>query len=131
MWRWSLAAIFSLSGFFGSSSQEQLQAIAKLLTYVQMVLLFQEKSVRIYGQLTMFSLLQVVVAALLNDSLEFGVLLVIYMIIAVFGIALFFVYREVERTGGHQAASPLVLPAGGGKDEVVVADSLRGTPAGD
>ena len=96
------AAIFSLSGFFGSSSLEQLQAIAKLLTYVQLVLLFQEKSVRIYGQLAMFSLLQVVVAALLNDSLEFGVLLIVYMVIAVCGIALFFVYREVERAGNIQ-----------------------------
>ncbi|MHB8951567.1 MAG: transglutaminase TgpA family protein [Pirellulaceae bacterium] len=94
-----LAAIFSLNDFLGSNSHEQLQAIARLLTYVQIVLLFQQKSVRIYGQLMMFSLLQVVVAALLNASLEFGLLLVVYMILAVSGIALFFVFREVERLG--------------------------------
>ena len=61
--------------------------------------MFQQKNVRIYGQLIMFSLLQVVVAALLNDSLEFGVLLIVYMVVAVAGVALFFVFREVGRTG--------------------------------
>jgi len=93
------AAIFALSGFLGASSLEQLHAIAQLLTYVEIVLFFQEKSVRIYGQLAMFSLLQIVVAALLNDSLVFGVLLVVYAVVALGGIALFFVYREVEWSG--------------------------------
>ncbi len=94
-----LAALFSLGGFFGSSSLDQLLAIARLLTYVQMVLLFQEKNSRIYGQLTVFSLLQAVVASLLNDSLEFGILLLMYIAVAIFCGALFFAYREVQRTG--------------------------------
>ncbi len=61
---------------------------------------------RIYGQLTIFSLLQVVVAALLNDSLEFGVLLLVYMIVAVAGVALFFVYPRGGANGGRDAESP-------------------------
>ncbi len=94
-----LAAFFSLYGFLESGSQQQLWAIANLLIYVQMVLLFQEKNRRVYGQLAMFSLLQVVVAALLNSGLEFGVLLGVYMVVALLGFVLFFVYREVGRVG--------------------------------
>lgn len=94
-----LAAIFTLNDFLGLSSNEQLHAIARLLTYVQIVLMLQQKNVRIYGQLIMFSLLQVVVASLLNDSLEFGVLLILYLAFAVVGITLFFIHREVSRTG--------------------------------
>ena len=74
-------------------------AIAHLLIYVQLVLLFQEKNRRVYGQLAMFSLLQVVVASLLNSSLEFGMLLASYMVIALIGFVLFFVFREVSRVG--------------------------------
>ncbi len=94
-----LAAFFSLYGFLEAGSQQQLWAIANLLIYVQLVLLFQEKNRRVYGQLAMFSLLQVVVAALLSNGLEFGLLLGIYMVIAVVGFVLFFVYREVGRVG--------------------------------
>lgn len=94
-----LAAFFSLYGFLESGSQQQLWAIANLLTYVQLVLLFQAKNRRVYGQLAMFSLLQVVVAALLNSGMEFGLLLGLYMVIALFGFVLFFIYREVGRVG--------------------------------
>jgi transglutaminase-like putative cysteine protease len=94
-----MAAFFSLYGFLDSGSQQQLWAIANLLIYVQLVLLFQEKNRRVFGQLAMFSLLQVVVAALLNSGLEFGLLLAVYMVIALLGFVLFFVYREVGRVG--------------------------------
>ncbi len=94
-----LAAVFSLWGFLETDSRHQLLAIAQLLTYVQMVLLFQEKNRRVYGQLAMFSLLQVVVAALLNNRLEFGIVLTLYAVVALLGFALFFVYREVGRVG--------------------------------
>ncbi len=94
-----LAAIFSLWGFMETDSRQQLHAIAHLLIYVQMVLLFQEKNRRVYGQLAMFSLLQVVVASLLNNRLEFGFFLAGYMVIALLGFVLFFVYREVGRVG--------------------------------
>ena len=94
-----LAAFFSLYGFLESNSHQQLVAIAHLLIYVQLVLLFQEKNRRVYGQLAMFSLLQVVVASLLNSSLEFGMLLASYMVVALIGFVLFFVFREVSRVG--------------------------------
>ncbi len=94
-----LAAVFSLWGFLEAGSRQQLSAIAHLLTYVQMVLLFQQKQRRVYGQIAMFSLLQVVVASLLNNRLEFGVLLAGYLVVAIGAFVLFFVYREVARVG--------------------------------
>ena len=63
------AAFFSLSDFFEQSSHGQLIAIGELLVYVQVILLLQKKGDRIYGQVAIFSLLAVVVAALLTQSL--------------------------------------------------------------
>src|SRR5688572_7931693 len=57
-----LAVGWSLRDFIQISPEEKLMAIASMLCYVQMVLLFQEKSTRIYWQLLMLSTLQVVVA---------------------------------------------------------------------
>jgi protein-glutamine gamma-glutamyltransferase len=94
-----LAAVFSLYGFLAAGSHQQLLAIGNLLIYVQIVLLFQRKSRRVYGQLVMFSLLQIVVAALLNHSLEFGLLLIVYVVLALSGGVLFFIYREADSVG--------------------------------
>ncbi len=94
-----LAAFASLRSFFNLGSYQQLISIANLLVYVQMVLLLQEKNRRIYGQLAVFSLLQVVVASLLNNHLGFGLLLFLYLIVAMFALVHFFVYREWQRAG--------------------------------
>ena len=94
-----IAAGLSLNDFFGQSSREQLIAIGELLVYVQVILLLQRKSDRIYGQVAVFSLLAVVVAALLNQSLTFGLLLLAYTVIGVFALALFSLFRAVDGTG--------------------------------
>ena len=93
------AAFASLNSFFELGSHDQLVAVANLLVYVQIVLLFQTKTARIHGQLALFSLLQVVVACLLNDRLEFGLLLFAYLIIGMLGMILFFLERETDRIG--------------------------------
>lgn len=91
-----VAAVVSLNDFFNSGSQNQLLSIAYLLIYVQMILLFQRKSKRIYGQLAVFSFLEVIVAALLNEGLTFGLLLMVYLGLAYYGLSLFFLFRELE-----------------------------------
>lgn len=121
-----LAAFFSLYGFMESGSHQQLLAIASLLIYVQIVLLFQQKSRRVYGQLAMFSLLQVVVAALLNHSLEFGLLLIAYMMLALLGFVLFFIYREVDSVGTIRERRLLLAVDEGEWDGEV--DSILGGP---
>lgn len=89
-----LAAAYSLSDFFGSGSEEQLFAIASLLIYLQMVLLFQRKSSRLYWQLLVLSLLQVVVAAALYVRVESGLLFLVYMGLALSAMTLTYIYRE-------------------------------------
>ncbi len=99
-----LAAFVSLNHFLESDSQRQLLAIASLLVYVQIVLLFREKNRRISSQLMMFSLLQVVVASLLSGGIEFGFLLGLYSILALFALSVFFVQRETSGLGERPVA---------------------------
>jgi transglutaminase-like putative cysteine protease len=108
-----LALIVAVSGFRQPDTQRQLLAVADLLLYLQLVLFYQRKSTRLYWQLTMLSLLQVVVAAALDVGVEFGVLLVAYALVATSTLCFFFVHREsvhvataapVSRRWSRQAA---------------------------
>ena len=97
-----IAVALSLSDFFeiaGTDSHTQLLAIANLLVYLQIVLLYQEKTVRIYWQLLALSLLQVVVAAALSESLLFGFLVVLYAVLAIGAMTLILLYSEQKRHG--------------------------------
>lgn len=101
----ALAAVtFAFFDFFSKADDSQLLAIANLLTYLQIVLLYQKKSNRVYWQLIVLSLLQVVVSAALNLGVEFGILLIIYMFAALSAMALFFIHREVSpfESGGEE-----------------------------
>ncbi|MGY8770284.1 MAG: transglutaminase TgpA family protein [Pirellulales bacterium] len=91
------AVAFSVSDFFSGGSVDKLHAIAKLLIYLQIVLLFQTKTTRVYWHLSVLSLLQVVVAAALNMNVSFGIMLVAYMFAALTTLSLFFIYRETVR----------------------------------
>ncbi len=99
------AVLFALRDFLRQDSAFQLVAIANLLIYLQVVLLFQEKNVRVYWQLIILSLLQVVVAAALNLGLGFGLLLIAYMFVALSALLLLFVFEETRRFQGDAAAS--------------------------
>ena len=77
-----------------------------------MVLLFQQKSVRVYWQLLVLSVLQVVVGAALNLSVLFGVLLVAYLFVALATISLLFIVSESQRLADAN-------PAVGGRTEFI------------
>ena len=94
-------AIAVLNDFFSLSSREQLVAIGELLVYVQLILLIQKKNERIYGQVAIFSLLAVVVAALLTHSPMFGLLLVAYTVTGTYALALFSIHRGMHSVGFH------------------------------
>ena len=98
-------AVIAFSDFFNSTSQLQLYAVANLLVYVQIVILFQQKTARLYGHLAVFSLLQVVVASLLNVGVIFGALLFVYLIFAFLALSLFNVYRQISvmEKANHQS----------------------------
>jgi hypothetical protein len=71
---------WTLRNFLQSDSTSQLLMIANLLVYLQVVLLFQRKTPRVYWQILVLSLLQVVVAAAFNISFEGGIVFFAYLL---------------------------------------------------
>ena len=72
-----VAAMFCVGDFleFNAPGQHQIGVVAQLLVFVQSILMLQKKSRRIFEQLGVFCLLELIVAAVFNDALLFGVLL--------------------------------------------------------
>lgn len=111
------AVAWSMRSFLRPGMSEQLLAIADMLVYLQIVLLFQEKTARVYWQLIVLSLLQVVVAAALNLGPQFGLLLVAYMLMALLALVLLCAYREWQKF--HSTSENYAAAAAG---------NLLGTP---
>jgi len=81
-------------------------AVADFLVYVQVIHLFQRKQPRIYWALIRFSVLQVVVAALLVQGAFFGMLLVVYLLTALGAVVLLFLHCERLRHPGSTGLPP-------------------------
>ncbi len=73
-----LILLYAMRDFVGGDSAVKLISVAKLLVYLQCVLVFQEKTPRLYWQILVLSLLQVVVAAIFNLNFEGGLLFISY-----------------------------------------------------
>lgn len=116
-----LALFFSLNEFFQADMRAQLLAIANLLIYLQIVLFYQRKIPRLYWQLTVLSLLQVVVSAALNVGVEFGLVLMVYAVTAFSTLAVLHVHRESLRVLEFSQL------AQGGGDDGPSADRPAGT----
>jgi hypothetical protein len=91
-----VAVVWSLHDFFQRGTEGQLLAIADMLVYLQIVLLFQERATRVFWQLLVLSLLQVVVAAALNLGPQFSLLLALYLAVAMSTLVLLSIYRECQ-----------------------------------
>jgi transglutaminase-like putative cysteine protease len=88
------AIVFFYSQFEVNSSIRQLNTIGNLLMAWSSLTLFQKKAERVYGSLVVFSLLAVVVAAVLNVGIAYGILLLAYTIVAFFAMQCLYLYRE-------------------------------------
>lgn len=77
------------------SESGQLLAVAGLLVYPEAVLFLQRKNLRIYEQLAVFLLLEMIVAALVNDNILFGILLTPIMVLWVSSLFLFSRYASL------------------------------------
>ncbi len=84
------------------SGDRHLVAVAQLLVLVQAVLMLQPKSRRVCEQLCVFCLLELIVAAVFNDALSFGLLLIPIGFVAAFGLALL----SAESPGEESEDSP-------------------------
>lgn len=90
-------------------------AIGNLLVYLQIILLFQEKEPRTYGQLALLSLLEVVVAAAFRQKAMFGLLLVVYLFVGLSALVLLFLVRERRRYRPAANRLPPRAGAAGGR----------------
>ncbi|KAA5547176.1 transglutaminase domain-containing protein [Roseiconus nitratireducens] len=72
------AAAYCVRDFWGlqQRGEPQMVSVALLLVLVQAVLMMQRKSRRILEQLAVFCLLELVVAAIFNDAISFGLLMI-------------------------------------------------------
>lgn len=92
-----VASLREATGFsFYSFRDEWLLAVAHLLTYLQFVMLLQEKNQRVYWLLLTLSLLQTAVASALSLELWFGMLLLLYLALVLATLSVFFLFREQQ-----------------------------------
>jgi hypothetical protein len=68
--------------------QPQMLAVAQLLVYVQSILMLQAKNTRIYEQLIVFSLLEVVVAGVFNNAIFYAVVFVPMLLLSVYALCM-------------------------------------------
>ena len=90
-----IALVTLIISVFRSSESGQLMAVAGLLIYPQCVLFFQKKSIRVFEQLAIFFLLQMIVAALINDNYMYGLLLAPILLLWVSSLILFARYATL------------------------------------
>ncbi len=92
-------AFYTINRFItiGSLAAEpQMIVVAELLVLVQSVLVMQRKTRRIYEQLAVFSLLLLIVSAIFNNAVSYGLLLVPLSAVAIGALSLLHVYSTAE-----------------------------------
>ncbi|MBN2294729.1 MAG: DUF3488 domain-containing protein [Pirellulales bacterium] len=89
-----LAMLFCLGELIPLNPATAIITIARLLVYLQVILLFQKKEPRVYWQLIVLSLLQVVVATVFNQGFWFGLMMVVYLFTALMAMTLLCLLRE-------------------------------------
>ena len=85
-----MAAVYCVSDFWklDTPGNRQMLSVAQLLVFVQAILMLQKKTLRIFEQLGVFCLLELVVAAVFNDALNYGLILLPIGLIAVWALTL-------------------------------------------
>ncbi|MDR2755986.1 MAG: transglutaminaseTgpA domain-containing protein [Planctomycetaceae bacterium] len=76
-------------------------SIARVLVFVEMVLLFREKETRFCWQILLISLLQVVVATVMQQSILFVFLLIVYVFIGLCAFVMIFLQKENRYFRSH------------------------------
>ena len=103
-----LAVLRSLWELFQIQGSVQVIAIANLLAYVMIILLFQEKDFRTWWHIALLSLLQVAASATFFQGIWFAPLLLLYFFLGISAIALLFLHNE--RTHYHQVRHRPIVP---------------------
>lgn len=122
-------AFYTLNRFVpssASSSEPQMTAVAELLVYVQAVLMLQRKNRRIYEQLAVFALLELIVAAIFNNALSYGLLLLPLSVVALGALSLLYVYTTSEEAFSKRtlADSSVLVSSSESRGSYVTAASI-------
>lgn len=93
-----LAALICIADFveMQEAGNQQIIAVAQMLVYVQAILMLQLKNRRIFEQLGVFCLLELVVAAVFNNALNYAMLLVPICFVAIWALTLLAVLAVCE-----------------------------------
>ena len=89
-----LIVFFTLGDILRNRGEDLALSIARVLVFVEMVLVFREKAPRFCWQILLISLLQVVVATVFQQSMLFGFLLLIYVFAGLTVFLLIFLDKE-------------------------------------
>ncbi len=92
-----VAMTVALWGFSRMRQDEQLFALAKLLVFLQCILLYRPKTLRLYWMLLMLSLLEFVVAGIVNTVPSFGFLMGSFLLLGGVSLCLFHLVEQVQR----------------------------------
>jgi transglutaminase-like putative cysteine protease len=87
----------SAANMLTSDRAGQIIAVANLQSYLQLVLLFQPKTARVYWHLALLSLGQVAIASTLVPGPLFGAMLLVYLLLGVVTFALLLLHTEAAR----------------------------------
>lgn len=93
-----LSALYCVSDFmeFDAPGNHQMIAVAQLLVFVQAILMLQRKTRRIIEQLLVFCLLELIVAAVFNNAINYGLLLIPISVVGVWALCLLTAWTATE-----------------------------------
>lgn len=89
-----LVLLVALVRWDNQRPEEQLASMANLLIDLELIMLFREKSIRNLWLLIVLSFLQVAVSTALHNGMWFGLVMLGYLLVALFTVTLFLLYRE-------------------------------------
>ncbi len=123
-----VAALFCVSDFIDMDApgNHQMAAVAQLLVFVQAILMLQRKTRRIFEQLGVFCLLELIVAAVFNNAISYGLLLIPIAVIGAWALTLLSALSateglaETEEWDVHEEISVRKSP---GRQEVITVSS--------
>jgi len=103
-----LALIVSIAEFLGPSVEARLLSGAHFLVYLTWIVLFQDKQLRQYWWIGAFALLQVSVGAVLTNSGAYGFLLLAFLLVTLWTLALANLYQRAGEFGAlpREGAGP-------------------------
>lgn len=107
-----LAFGLAAKGLFSDNIESRLLAGAHLLVYLSWIVLLQAKKFAQYWWLFALAVLQIAVAAILTSEGLFGVLLIVFLFLAIWALTVFSLHQASQRFAPTET-SDLIVPTAG------------------